>query len=55
MVSLDIFLLMETWLNEDADSVWKASRELYLNGLYCDSVDWANEKKGGGITYSVQG
>ena len=50
MVSLDIFLLMETWLNEDADSIWKASSELNLNGIHLDTVDWANEKKGGGIT-----
>ena len=49
MVSLDIFLLMETWLNEDADSIWKASSELNLDGLQLDTVDWANEKKGGGI------
>ena len=48
-VSLGILLLMKTWLNEDADSVWKASSELKLNGLHLDTVDWANEKKGGGI------
>ena len=49
MVSLDIFLLMETWLNGDADSIWKAISELNVNGLHLDIVDQANEKKGGGI------
>ena len=49
MVSLDICLLVETWLNEDADSIWKTSSELNLNGLHLDTVDQANEKKGGGI------
>ena len=49
MVSLDIFLLMETWLKEDADLIWKASSELNLSGLHLDTVDWENEKKGGGI------
>ena len=49
MVSLDIFLLTGTWLNEDTDSIWKASTELNLNGLHTDTVDGANEKKEGGI------
>ena len=51
MVSLDIFLLMEEWLNDDANSIWKASSELNLNGLHLDTVDQENEKKGGGIAF----
>ena len=40
---------METWLNEDPDSIWKARRELNLNGFYLDTVDWTNGKKRAGI------
>ena len=47
MVSSDIFLLIETWLNDDFDSNWKVGSELNLNGLHLNTVDQANEKKGG--------
>ena len=44
MVSLDTFLLMKTWQNENSDSICKASSELNLNDLHLDTVHQANEE-----------
>ena len=54
MVSWDIFLITETWINENADSIWKASSELNLNGLHLGTVDQINGKKGGGIAIAYK-